>query len=155
MDWNKIKTEYITTDTSYRKLAKKYGTSQNAIGNRSRKEGWLAERDRFISKTVSKTIESISKAQADRAARLRTVADKLLDKIEKVVEELPADTSAYRQIAATLKDIKDIQMIKSDSDLREQEARIRNLEKQAEADNTNSHITVTFDTEKGEDKWAE
>ena len=155
MDWNAIKTEYITTDTSYRKLAKKYGVSQNAIGNRSRKEGWLTERDQFISKTVSKTIANISEAQADRAKRLRTVADKLLDKIESLVDNLEGDTSAYRQIAATLKDIKDIQMIKSDGDLREQEARIAKLQKDAETDNTDSHITVTFDTEKGEEKWAE
>ena len=32
-DWQAIKTEYITTDTSYRKLAQKYGISHVQIGN--------------------------------------------------------------------------------------------------------------------------
>lgn len=136
MDWNSIKTEYITTDTSYRKLAKKYGISTNAIGNKSRQENWIEERNRFVDKTVSKTIEKLSEAQADRASRIRTVADKLLDKIEILVDTIEGDTSAYRQIAATIKDIKEIQMIKSDADLREQEARIAKLKKDAE-DNRN------------------
>ena len=30
-DWLKIKTEYITTDISYRKLAEKYGVSNTVI----------------------------------------------------------------------------------------------------------------------------
>ena len=153
MDWNAIKTEYITTDTSYRKLAKKYDVSVNAIGDKSRQEGWLEERKQFIDKTVSKTIENISNKQAERAKRLRTVADKLLDKIEMLVENLEADTSAYRQIAATLKDIKDIQMIKSDGDLREQEARIAKLQKDAEGDGARD-TTVVVQFEEDITKWS-
>ena len=30
-DWQAIKTEYITTDTSYRKLAQKYGVQASVI----------------------------------------------------------------------------------------------------------------------------
>ena len=33
-DWQAIKTEYITTDTSYRKLAQKHGVSYQAICHR-------------------------------------------------------------------------------------------------------------------------
>ena len=148
MDWNAIKTEYITTDTSYRKLAKKYGVSYTAVGSKARKEGWIEERDRFVAKTVSKTIEKISNAQAGRAARLQTVADKLLTKIEKAVDALEDDTletQQFRQIAASLKDIKDIQMIRSDADMREQEARIANLQKQASKDdNAAKEVTITI-----------
>lgn len=136
MDWNAIKQEYITTETSYRKLAKKYGLSQTAVGTKASEEGWVKEREKFLEKTLSKTLTIISKDNAKRAARLHNVADKVLDKIEKLVDTIEGDTSAFRQIAATLKDIKDIQMIKSDADLREQEARIAKLNKDAE-DNRN------------------
>ena len=48
--------------------------------------------------------------------------------------------------------------VKSDADMREQEARIKKLQKEAEGDdNTLTEITVTFgsnDSEDGE-KWAE
>ena len=134
MDWNAIKTEYITTDTSYRKLAKKYGLNHTAIGVRASKEDWVGEKERFNNKAITKTLEKLSSAQANRASRLQTVADKLLNKIELAVDALEDDaleTQQFRQIAASLKDIKDIQMIRSDADMREQEARIANLQRQS------------------------
>ena len=148
MDWQKIKTEYITTDTSYRKLAGKYGISYTTVGERARKEGWAKEREQYQTKTLSKTLNKLSAERANRAARLFAVTDKLLLKVEKAVESLDEDcidTQAFRQIAASLKDIKDIQMIKSDADMREQEARIKNLQRQAEVEETSKEIKVTIE----------
>ena len=157
MDWNAIKTEYITTDTSYRKLAAKYGVNYTVIGAKARKEGWIEERKRFVDKTISKTINKISNAQAGRAARLQTVADKLLTKIEQAVDALEDDameTQQFRQIAASLKDIKDIQMIRSDADMREQEARIANLQKQANKDD-DAAKEVTIRIEGVNESWRQ
>ena len=140
-DWQAIKTEYITTDTSYRKLAQKYGVSTTQICNVGRDEGWVELREQHLNKTVAKAVNAIGTKQADRAARLQTVADKLLTKVERLVdegEELLTDTSVMRDIARVLKDIKDIQMIRSDADMREQEARIKKLRKEAMADKENS-----------------
>ena len=146
-DWQAIKTEYITTDTSYRKLAQKYGVTYNNIGIRSRKEGWPELRNQHNAKTMTKAMNAIASQQASRAARLQTVADKLLSKVERLVdegEELLADTSAMRDIARVLKDIKDIQMIKSDADMREQEARIDKLRKEAMVEKVNNEVKVTI-----------
>ena len=135
-DWQAIKTEYITTDTSYRKLAQKYGIDSAVIGKRAKKEEWVQLRQQHIDKTTTKAINAIASQQANRAARLQTVADKLLTKVERLVdegEELLTDTSTMRDIARVLKDIKDIQMIRSDADLREQEARIDKLRADAAA----------------------
>lgn len=153
MDWKAIKTEYITDESSsYRKLAKKYGVSYTAIGNKARQEGWAEDRERYLNESVSKTLKAISDGQAKRASRLQTVADKLLDKIEKAVDDLEmsslfTDKQALKQITGALKDIKDIQMIKSEADLREQEVRIRNLEKQAEADDRDTEIKVVIESD--------
>ena len=147
MDWQTIKTEYITEETSYRKLAKKYGVSYTAIGEKARKEGWIEEREQFKTKSLSKTLNKIAEGQAKRASRLQSVTDKLLDKIEKAVDLIDMDvfdTQAIRQITASLKDIKDIQMIRSDADMREQEARIKNLQRQADASEETKDITVTI-----------
>lgn len=150
MDWNAIKTEYITDESaSYRKLAKKYGVSYTSIGDKARKEGWAKEREQYLAKTLSKTLNAISQGQAKRASRLQTVADKLLDKIEAAVDnfemqDLLMDKQVLKQITGALKDIKDIQMIKSEADLREQDARIRNLEKQAQAEETDTEIKVVI-----------
>ncbi len=161
MDWQKIKTEYITTDTSYRKLAQKYGIRVATIGQRARDEKWVAERERYRNETVSKTIAIISEQQAEKMARIEGITDKLLTKLEQAVEELDleiikrktkledeglevttetmetkeggiVDRAGLRQLTAALKDLKEIQMIKSELDRREQEARIANLQKQAQ-----------------------
>ena len=149
-DWQSIKTEYITTDTSYRKLAQKYGVTYTNIGIRSRKEGWPELREQHNAKTITKTMNAIASNQANRAARLQSVADKLLTKVERLVEEgeeLLTDTSTMRDIARVLKDIKDIQMIRSEADLREQEARIDKLRKEAMVEKENNEIKVTMQGE--------
>lgn len=136
VDWQAIKTEYITTDTSYRKLAQKYGVNATNIAKKASKEKWVEERNKNANETLSKTLNAIASQQASRAVRLQTVADKLLTKVERLIEEgeeLLKDTSTMRDISRILKDLKDIQMIKSDADMREQEARIDKLRADAAA----------------------
>lgn len=161
-DWQAIKTEYITTNTSYRKLAQKYGVSYQAICHRSKEEGWLAAREQHTNKTVSKAIDKISDKKVDKLARIEGITDKLLSKLEKAVEELDfeiikkkkkvddglteittetmeaveggiVDRAGLRQLTAALKDLKEIQMLKSELDRQEQEARIDKLRADAAA----------------------
>ena len=149
-DWQKIKTEYITTQTSYRKLAEKYGVNHAVIGQRAKSEKWVELRRQHIDKTQTKTLNAIASSQASRAARLQTVADKLLTKVERLVdegEELLTDTSVMRDIARVLKDLKDIQMIRSDADMREQEARIKKLQKEAMVEKESNEVKVTIQGE--------
>ena len=142
MDWKAIKTEYITTDTSYRKLAEKYGVTYNNIGIVSRRENWRKLREEYNAKTVSKIIAIESDKQAERMKRLLQVSDDLLEVVEKAVHsfqvgELIMDRTALKSLSGTIKDIKDIQSIKTELDIEEQKARIANLKKQAEKDDNN------------------
>ena len=136
-DWQKIKTEYITTDTSYRKLAQKHGVHYNAIANRAKQEGWISQRNQFCDTTVTKTVNAISNKQVDRATKLIDVSDLLLAKVKSLLEtdsELLMDTQGMKHISGVLKDIKEIQGIKSKKDLEEQDARIAKLRREAEGD---------------------
>ena len=87
-DWKTIEAEYITTDTSYRKLAQKYGVSYQAICRRSQENGWIEKREQHTNKTVSKAIGKISNRQAGKIARIDHLADKLLEKLEQAIDEL-------------------------------------------------------------------
>lgn len=130
-NWQAIKTEYITTDTSYRKLAQKYGISAAQICHVGKDEKWGELRKQHLNKTTAKTLEKISQQEANRAAKIHSVADKLLLKIETMVDsDGPLDTKGIRALTAAIKDLKEIQGIRSDPDRREQEARIANLERQ-------------------------
>lgn len=146
-DWNAIKTEYITTDTSYRKLSEKYGVSRVQIGNVGKQEGWVELRRQHLDTTLTKTVEAISEQKVDRAARFQTVADKLLGKIEALVDsERPLDAKSLRALSAAMKDLKDTQGVKNDLDRREQEARIANLQKQAQKDDSKTGtVTVVLE----------
>ena len=157
-DWNKIKTEYLTSDTSYRKLAQKYGVNAITIAKKASKEDWVSQRQQQANRTLSKTLTAVSNRQVNRAARLQEVADKLLKKIEAAVDDynmevLLVDRQSLRQITGALKDIKDIQMIRSEADLREQEARIAKLLKEAERED-NGPNKVVIQIEGGEDTWS-
>ena len=144
-DWQTIKTEYITTDTSYRKLGQKYGIHYKVISHKGKDEGWVELRTQHRDKTLTKTLDKICEDKVDRAARLNSVAELLLGKVESLLTQagtIEMDTQSMKHISGVLKDIKEIQMIRSDADMREQEARIANLRKQAEKDEDNRDVRV-------------
>lgn len=90
--------------------------------------------------------------------RLLTVSDELLNVVENAVKsfqlgELMVDKTALKSLSGTIKDIKDIQNIKTQLDIEEQKARIAILRKQAEAD-TDKNATVIVQFEEDISKWS-
>ena len=161
MDWNKIKIEYIKGGTSYRKLAAKHGVPLSTLKRIAHDDNWVGLREQCKAKSATKIVEIESDKQAERMKKLLTVSDKLLMVVEDVVEKLQArelmlDKSALKSISATIKDIKDIQSIKSELDMEEQKARIAILKKNAEAEtNGGTEVSVTFGMDEEQSKWAE
>ena len=186
-DWKKIKAEYITTNTSYRKLAEKHGVHYKVISERGKNEKWVELRAQHRDKTLTKTLDKIGDKQADQMARIEGLADRLLDKLEQAITELDlqlfkhvdktkeieynnpqradkptreviheeekllemksiVDRNGLKQIAAALKDIKEVKMLRSELDRREQEARIANLQRQSEkGEKCDGKITVVLE----------
>ena len=147
MDWKRIKAEYIAGGTSYRKLAEKYDVSFSTLRKVAAKEQWTELRNKTRAKMDTEISDTVSKKGAKKAVNIIDVADKLLNKISELMEEMVVDTQSLKQLTSALKDLKEIKGFKSDADMREQEARIRNLEKQAEGDNTSKDIEVQFGSE--------
>lgn len=150
MDWNKIKAEYIKGGTSYRKLSAKYDVSLSVLKRVAHDENWVGLREQCKAKAATKIVEIESDKQADRMKRLLTVSDKLLMAVEDAVEQFQAgelllDKGALKSLSGTIKDIKDIQSIKTELDIEEQKARIAILKKQAQAEEDNKEIKVTFE----------
>ena len=158
MDWKQIKREYIAGGTSYRKLCEKYGVPLSNLKRVAINEGWVELRNQCNTKAATKIVEIESDKQAERMKRLLTVSDKLLEAVEDAVEQFQAgelllDKGALKSLSGTIKDIKDIQSIKTSLDIEEQKARIAILKKQAEADTiADTAITVVFDDEMS--KWS-
>lgn len=158
MDWNKIKAEYIAGGTSYRKLAEKYGISRSKLQARATKEKWVDLQSQTQAKTESKIVDSISDQESKKATNIIDVADKLLEKIYEMLDADVTNAQSIKSLTSALKDLKEVKGFKSEADIREQEARIAKLQKEAEADdNTLTEIKVTFGSDDSEDgdKWAE
>ena len=101
-DWQKIKTEYITTDTSYRKLAQKYGIHYKVISERGKDEKWVELRSQHKDKTLTKTLEKISTKKADQMARIDQLTDRLLDKLEQAIAELDLQLAKHTDKTKTI-----------------------------------------------------
>ena len=153
MDWKRIKAEYIAGGTSYRKLAEKYKVSLSALRSIAERENWVELKAQTQHKISTKLTETVSDIGAKQAVDIINVADKLLEKIGAIAETCD-DPDSIKKLTSAIKDLKDIKGIKSDADIREQEARIKKLQREAERDNdATSDIEVVFKAGPGE--WDE
>lgn len=134
MDWKKLKAEYIAGGISYRKLAQKYGVSFSTLRNIAIREKWTELREQANNKSVTKLVESIGEQNGTYNVSINDVADKLLDKITSMLLKEGLTTQSVKHLTSALKDIKDVKGIKSEIDLKEQEARIDKLRKEIESD---------------------
>ena len=153
--WQDIRTEYITTKISYRALEEKYGINYKVIADKGKAEGWKELRSQHSHNTLTKILESDIEQKVSSATRLETVADKVLDIIEahiNALDPVEVDTQSLKHISGVLKDIKEVK--KNRKDLEEQDARIKKLRKEAEQEDTNTEVVITFGTE-GKKRWAE
>ena len=147
MDWKQIKAAYIAGGTSLRELADKYGVSFSTIQKKSMEEKWGELRKKSRRKAEEKIIDAVISKEVKKATTINDVADKLLGKISEMLE---MDVNAYntqniKNLTSALKDIKDIKGFKSDADMREQEARIAKLQREAQEDDGTTEITVTLE----------
>ena len=157
VDWKTIETEYVTSDISHRQLAEKYGICRSTICKKAADDKWSEKRKKHRDKTVSKAVNAVGVKQAEQTAKLFGVSGLLLDKVKLLLEENPellADTSAMKDVSVVLKNLKDLLMIKSEADLREQEARIEKLRKEAAGDEIKQQ-TVTVIMGGDADKYAD
>lgn len=143
VDWNKLKSEYIAGGTSYRKLAAKHGVPFNTLKTIAIKEGWVNLREQAEHDTTTKIVNDIAKQNAKIDEKYFKLVDKLLKKAEEVIDNTPIwQCTSIKEMATALKYIKECKGVKSEADMREQEARIKNLQKQADDDAENKEITV-------------
>ena len=130
IDWAAVKTEYITSTVSYRKLAEKYGVSFRYMSVRGRSEGWVEARKQYQQSIADKIIEKVADERVSRDAQklllLQKSADLMSEAILKVFEDARAfnrfivsdgnfsveervfnkvDTKAMREITASIKDL--------------------------------------------------
>lgn len=102
IDWEKIRTEYVTTATSYRKLANKYNINVRRIQETGKKEGWVALRDAFRAEIGADFRED---AKEKGVQALNDIAEITGDAIDKI-KELLGGVNNGTQTAALMEALK-------------------------------------------------
>lgn len=87
IDWEAIKTEYVTGSDNLRSFAERYGITRQAVENRSRKEGWVAMRKAFRQEAVETAITEHVSVEAERLGKIITSAQKMADVLEGVFKD--------------------------------------------------------------------
>lgn len=115
--WAAIKTEYITTEVGYRKLAAKYGVALHTLSDRAKREKWPEQRAEHRTEVVTRTIQTVTDgAVEERAAHLRTLqqaADKLANVMAEVLDDPDSlktasgkyDTKKLRDVSNVMRDM--------------------------------------------------
>ena len=88
-DWNAIRAEYIGGGISQRKLAKKYGVSENTLIRKANKEKWCGERDKTYNDVNIAVQQKTVVAASNNALIAQRIKEKLLKRLEKEIDALP------------------------------------------------------------------
>jgi hypothetical protein len=126
------------------------------LRNRAQEEQWGANKSKTRARQEQRTLEKVVEQESTKLAKTDEKYFRILDKLFDKAEELVVNTeiltpTMLKDMATTMKYLKECKSIKSDADIREQEARIKKLEQELNADNKDTTITVHIDGEA--DRW--
>lgn len=81
IDWDAIKTEYVTTNISQRALIEKYKVNNVDLAKHSKNEKWVEERKKYKAKVTSKAIAKSCNKRANELAGILDAAFNIRDTI--------------------------------------------------------------------------
>ena len=133
-DWLAIASEYIEGEDSLRALAKKHAIPWSTLRDRARREAWEAfRRDARAAKESGLSggdpaAVHEKTARENDAERIFRVTDKLVRRAEELLDGGEIGARELGELMRAIKNAKEIKMLRSALDEREQQARVRALE---------------------------
>lgn len=152
MDWNKIRKDYIAGKGSYRELAAKYSVPLKTLSRRAKDEGWPDLRKQSGHKAATKTADTLAVANGKVDTTLQDAAVELIGKAVAGIRATEAtNAKSLKAYSGLLRDLKEV--LRSDLDAQEQEARIAKLRAEAEKgkEDGNNEISIELG---GAEEWA-
>lgn len=134
--WEKIETDYITTRIGMRPLAEKWGVPYSTVRKRAQRGAWTQKKAQYVTDKDADRLKAQREIDYQEYKSLLEAAGLLSSKLCGAVARLTdadiiKDKRGLKSLTGAMKDLAEIQGVKSDADKREQEARIKNLERQA------------------------
>ena len=172
-DWEAVRRAYGQGET-IGALSRRWSIPESTLRGRAQREGWKKmernhenaqkccvqkgepnlERMRRVDTLADAMLTCLERAVAELDTVTQSVKERVknedgsdvtIDYIRPVSgEKGTIDRAGLKQLTGVLKDLKDVLMLRSDADIREQEARIRRIQKELEREETQS-IRVTLE----------
>lgn len=86
-DWDKIRTEYITTDLSLKDISEKYGVQQRLVNTKSAEQGWVDQRKKYNAKVVERAVNKVATKRANQLAKELSIADNISNVLKKALDD--------------------------------------------------------------------
>ena len=86
-DWDKIRTEYITSDLSLKDISEKYGVQQRLVNTKSAEQGWVDQRKEYNAKVVEKAVNKVAAKRANQLAKELAIADNISNVLKKALDD--------------------------------------------------------------------
>ena len=102
VDWIAIRTEYETSNTSYRKLAIKYDVCFSTLEKRARKEKWNNGKKKACEKIATKVRQKTVNEVVDRNTRHLNIWDSFLDNVEQMIKAGEIESDDLRSLSAVM-----------------------------------------------------
>ena len=165
-DWDAIRQEYITTNTSLKALSGKYGIREGTVEHRCAREGWVQQRKDFSAKIVAKTLEKaadkIAGNQADILAKVLMCAEIGVDKALVLLSgsirasDLEHIVNSLRVIEGLARSIQGILTVQEEHRIYIENERLKMDQQRAEAFDPDSEIVIKIEGASEADvrEWA-
>lgn len=96
VNWSKIRAEYIGGGISQRKLAKKYGVSENTLIKKANAEKWAQLQKETYNEGATKAQQKTADATADNATIAADIKKMLLLRLQRIGNKYPFDATEIR-----------------------------------------------------------
>lgn len=87
IDWVPIRAEYIAGQMGYRKLAEKYGVSENALYAHAKKENWSDDRKKYREKRGADLVARYARMDTRRMEAIFRASEKMADRLAAMMED--------------------------------------------------------------------
>lgn len=87
VNWSKAKTAYVTSNKSYKDIAKQYKVAPSVVSKKGKEDGWVEARNAYRAQLSQKSIDASQEMELDRLRSLQNSAMKMCERLEKTLND--------------------------------------------------------------------
>lgn len=87
VNWTKAKTAYVTSNKSYRDIAKQYKIAPSVVSKKGKEDGWVEARSEYRAKLAQKSLDTCMETEINRLRSLQESAMKMCERLEAAIND--------------------------------------------------------------------